>query len=422
MLVALGSGLLTYVVTSLGPGADISLSVLIGGVSLLVSYMVDFERRLEATESAVQKDVRETQDLVRRELRKINEATELFMGVESSAVGSDHVVQLVQSASRIVPHAPPLVAAFADGEIQRMTTLLKSLGDGGDVAYDGEDRDWLLGLTRNASATIDATSLTTVDAQGESNVDGGLWLSDLGQRYLEVQRDAVQRGVRIRRVFVLDRPEIIDDAGMREVVQLQMSLGIDVRVLDPSALTRTIRTSLLDFILFDGVVSYEVTPAARIADDSKPVIVSTRLVLRPDRVADRQQRFQDVWASARSLPETRGRHDAAGSTPMERPDPAAAAQDGRLAGHGWGGPAVRERHRQGRSTLVGGLRVLHRQRLVPRPTTADGRPRATSGQGGAGEHRGGHDGAGEPAVLRRRRRDPAARVDRCLPGQSRLGP
>jgi hypothetical protein len=64
---------------------------------------------------------------------------------------------------------------------------------GGYVAYDGEDRDWLLGLTRHAQSSIDTTSLMAVDASGGGFGEGGLWSSDLGRRYLEVQREAVQR-------------------------------------------------------------------------------------------------------------------------------------------------------------------------------------------------------------------------------------
>ena len=40
---------------------------------------------------------------------------------------------------------------------------------------------------------------------GRSFTDGGLWRSELGQTYLEEQDRAIQRGVRIQRVFVIDR-------------------------------------------------------------------------------------------------------------------------------------------------------------------------------------------------------------------------
>jgi hypothetical protein len=181
-----------------------------------------------------------------------------------------------------------------------MSEFLKELSEGGNVTYEGEDRDWMLSLTRNARSSIDATSLTTVDARGHGFVDGGLWSSDLGQRYLEAQRDAVQRGVRIRRVFIMDRPGLANDPPFLEVCAFQRKLGIDVRVLDTTEIPNTRRTSLFDFILFDDVISYETTPASSI-DGAVPAIVNTRLELRSNRVKDRIERYKDLYESARSL-------------------------------------------------------------------------------------------------------------------------
>ena len=36
-------------------------------------------------------------------------------------------------------------------EIARLSGYLQDLGQGGDVTYEGEDRDWLLGLTKVAT-------------------------------------------------------------------------------------------------------------------------------------------------------------------------------------------------------------------------------------------------------------------------------
>lgn len=58
-------------------------------------------------------------------------------------------------------------------------------------------RDCLLGLTMQSRHTIDAVSLSTAHADGKE-FDGGLWISDLGQRYLALQRDATCREVVIR--------------------------------------------------------------------------------------------------------------------------------------------------------------------------------------------------------------------------------
>ena len=254
----------------------ITLSLLLGGVVFLVQFMVTVEQQMNDVERAELMHSTEVEKLVDRRLSemrqeitqgfaeidkvvqsgftKINEATELFGLVEASALRTDAVTQLVRHSTQIDPSMPPLVFRFAQDEIGRMSEFLKELSEGGDVSYEGEDRDWMLSLTRNCQSTIDATSLTTVDA----GVDGGLWTSDLGQRYMEIQRSAITRGVRIRRVFIMDGPSA-GDSGFVQVCQMQRDMGIEVRILDSTAIPEVRRSSLFDFILFDDSISYEHT-------------------------------------------------------------------------------------------------------------------------------------------------------------------
>jgi hypothetical protein len=162
----------TYLVTNLAEQPQIwslTLSAFIGGVALVVQSLVDLEARIKT-------------------------ATELFGLIEASALRNDVVTQLVRHATEIDGDSPALVLNFVQAEITRMSEFLKELADGGDVTYDGEDPNWLLGLTRSATSTIDATSLTTMDPHGKGFVDESFWDSDLGQRYLEAQREAITRG------------------------------------------------------------------------------------------------------------------------------------------------------------------------------------------------------------------------------------
>lgn len=308
ILISLGVGTLAFFITNAmvddGPETKIwgvTLSVFMGGVTLVAQLLISFENRLARTEEATAAHARDIEHRVKAGFSKINEATELFGLVEASALRTEGVIQLVRHSTQIDAAAPPLLFRFAQHEISRMSEFLKDLSEGGSVTYEGEDRDWMLALARNVENTIDATSLSTVDAGGRGFVDGGLWSSDLGQRYLDVQRDAINRDVYIRRVFIMDRAGLIDDPGFRAVCELQLSLGIQVRVLDSSAIPSTRRTSLFDFVLFDEVISYEVTPASRIDGAAMPTIVNTRIELRPARVRDRIQRFKDLWESARDL-------------------------------------------------------------------------------------------------------------------------
>src|SRR6266536_4430389 len=208
--------------------------------------------------------------------------------------------QLVRNAA-VIPASPPLLYDFAEAEIARMSEFLKELGEGSDVTYDGEDRDWLLGLARHARSTIDATSFSTVDA-GSNGFDGGFWVSDLGQRYLEVQRDAAQRGVAIRRIFILDRPELKDDPAFLGVYRLQVAMNIQVRFLDASTMPERLKIApLFDFILFDDVLSYEAVPAPRVSSAANPNIRNTELVLRRRRVDERIERYKNLWSHAQAF-------------------------------------------------------------------------------------------------------------------------
>ena len=151
-------------------------------------------------------------------------------------------------------------------------------------AYDGEDRDWLLGLTREAEISIDAISLSTVDA-GVHGLDGGLWTSDLGIRYLELQREAIARKVRIRRIFVFENEEMARDESFQRITQMQRDVGVEVRMLDHQLIPHWMQSMIFDFIVFDGAISYETTPATTFAvSQTKPGILRTRLAPMPARV------------------------------------------------------------------------------------------------------------------------------------------
>lgn len=278
-----------------------SFALLSVGLTMITLVVIGFEGRLNAVGKIQREHSESMETMVQAGFSKINEATELFSLVEASALRSDVVIQLVRNSTQLDRASPTLISRFAQAEISRVSEFLKELSDGGNVTYDGEDRDWILALAHSAETSIDATSLSAVDAGGKGSVDSGLWTSDLGQRYLDAQRDAIQRGVRIRRVFILGQPDIAADGIFLDVCNRQRDMGIQVKVLDSSAIPGTRRTSLFDFVLFDDVISYEVTPASPVAGMTRTTIVNTRLELRRIRVRDRMQRFKDLWASAREL-------------------------------------------------------------------------------------------------------------------------
>jgi hypothetical protein len=220
-----------------------------------------------------------------------------------AALKSDAVTQLVKNSTAVKLDTPSLIFDFAQAEISRLSRYLKGLADAADVVYEGEDREWLLGLTRVATESIDATSLTRVDAGGFGFVDGGLWSSDLGQRYLEAQREAVKRGVFIRRLFIVDRPELKDDFDFVSMLRQHVDIGVEVRTLMADAIVSTQRSSLVDFIVMDGVLSYQVTPGTRLVN-RRPTIVATTLVTDEWRVRERIAGYEDLWNNAQHFPDS----------------------------------------------------------------------------------------------------------------------
>jgi hypothetical protein len=291
VVIALITGGVAFVLTNLAkkdPLLSITLSVLVGGSALVVQFLVQFENRLREVQLGQEEQARQIRACVDERFRAISEATELFHLIEECAVETESLSRLVRHSTRIKSHLPELVHRLAQRELDRMSEFLKGLGEGVETIYEGEDRDWLLSLTHSAEKSIDATSLTTVDG-------GGLWNTDLGQRYLDAQRYAVQRGVRIRRIFIEDRPGPGSESALEKISRRHADIGVQVRVLHGDAAAELRRTSLFDFILFDDVISYELMTRP---GNIPPVVVNTRLLLRTHSVSDHSERFRELWEAA----------------------------------------------------------------------------------------------------------------------------
>ncbi len=283
-------GLITLVAADIGGiqarDALVLTAVVTLGV-LLILFMVDTELRVAAMD-----------DRMNEGFATLGRSAALSAMMEQSALDSELLEDLVQTASRADGRVNPLLRRLAQREIERFTSFLKQLAGGSEIAYDGEDRDWLLGLTRETQHSIDAISLSTVDA-GMRGFDGGLWTSDLGIRYLELQREAIKRKVSIRRIFVFENEELARDETFLHIIQLQEEVGIAARRLDYQLIPDLLRPMIFDFILFDDVVSYETTPAATFpAGRTRPTIVRTLLAPKTGRVGDLKSQFEQLWEAA----------------------------------------------------------------------------------------------------------------------------
>jgi len=293
-LLTIASGGVTFLVTN---GLDqstancIMLSILIGGIALMVRFLVDFESRLAAVERLERDGMADMKQLVGDAFSEISEATALFGLIEASALQTDLVTQLVRNSTQISPTSPPIVYKFVQAKIKEMSEFLKQLAEGGTVTYYGEDRDWLLGLTRTATTSVDAISLAAVDHD--------LWHSEIGQRYLDAQRRAARAGRRVRRIFVLDHPDMEYDPAMRQAYEEQRQMLIEVRLLDRTAVPTPLQVQVRDLILFDDILAYETTPTT--SDPRLAQVAETRLVLTDARVEECSQLFRELWEVSREL-------------------------------------------------------------------------------------------------------------------------
>jgi hypothetical protein len=276
---------------------NLTASVVIGGAALIVQYLVDFEKRLEEIETSQAELIRDVKDnlvnhhlalteLVDDRFRRINAATELFSNVDRSVLRSDAVIKLARRATECGQLNNDTVKTFASEEIERLAGLLENLSSRSADCL-GENQDWLIGLTHCIKQSLDATS---------TSVDRDFWGSEPAARYLEAQSDALLRGVEIRRLFLVDQPQQIDDE-VRALCNNQRALGIDARVVALAELPPWAQLGTKsDFIVFDRELSYEID------QDTKDVNAKTTLNARTTHVEHRLRQFTRLWDATATLP------------------------------------------------------------------------------------------------------------------------
>jgi hypothetical protein len=283
-------GLITLVASQAGglPGRNsLALAAVLAFGSALVLFIVDTEMRISAVDERLAEG-----------FATVGRPAELPAVTDRSILNSALLTDLLRAANQSDERVNPLLQRLARRELEQVTAFVRQLPAGSEITYEGEDRDWLLGLTREAERSIDAISLSTVDA-GLLGLDGGLWTSDLGIRYVELQREAIARKVRIRRVFVFVDAAMAHDETFQDITQRQREIGVEVRMLDHKNLPDWMRSIIFDFIVFDGTVSYETTPATQLAvDKTRPGLLRTLLAPVPTRVRELEELFERLWDAA----------------------------------------------------------------------------------------------------------------------------
>jgi hypothetical protein len=211
---------------------------------------------------------------------KINAATELYSKVDGSVLRSDEVTRLVLGYTKVGEQGADIVKAFAEEELGRLALLMENLGNG-TADCPGENHEWLIDLTKCAKRTLYATS---------TSVDRDFWSSEPAGRYLAAQETAIKtRGVKIRRVFLVDNEEEVTGS-LRQLCERHRKFRIDARIAVRAQLEPTAQmNSLNDFIIFDGELSYETEPDIRVMP------AKTTLKMTREHVEERINRFNVLW-------------------------------------------------------------------------------------------------------------------------------
>jgi hypothetical protein len=230
-------------------------------------------------------------------LQKSAHSAYLVEPVERPVIDAVLLRDLVQAAGEPDASVSPLLQRLVRREIKRVTSFVRQVPVGNEIAYDGEDREWLLGLTQEAQRSIDALSLVIVTA-GMHSFDGGLWTTDLGNRYMTLQREAIDRQVSIRRIFVFEDQDVARDEVFFKIIQTQRGVGVDVRMLDRRLVPDWLQSRIFDYVIFDGAVSYEISAIGIKSVGSMSAIARTLLVPIPARVRELENQFRQLWAAA----------------------------------------------------------------------------------------------------------------------------
>jgi len=294
ILITGATGAVAYLLTNLTHQPQIwslTMSVFIGGVALVVQFLVDVDSRMAALSAHVD-----------RRFLEVNQATGLFGQLEAGALRVDPMVALVQQAARIDLAKNSLRTKLVQSELQAMSEFFEQIVDL-RAEYPGAEHDWLFALVQNAATSVKATS--TIAPKGTASVDEGFWTGAEAVPYLAHQKEAVRRGVQVRRIFLPHEDSLVDSPAVHSVVQDNTAAGVEVRILLPSRL-KTPSVRPVDFVLFDDEISYELSSAS--LPGGRSIVYRTALELRSALVHHRKTQFEEMWnAAAPSSPDRRRR-------------------------------------------------------------------------------------------------------------------
>ena len=289
-MITAASGGVGYLITTLAKQPliwSLTMSIFIGGLSLVVQFLVEVEGRLASLETRQESRLSLLDARQDRQFAAISQATALFGRLDASELRTDTVIQLVETSSGIPALNRPLLTRFVDGELRRLAETLRQILHQQSAQHPDNDEDWMLALTSFTTKSIKATTML---GQPDS-LDKAFWSSQLADTYLQLQREATQhRGVRVQRLFIVHQ-DWITDPEISDIIQQNLKALVEVRVLVGSPFR-----GIVEFIVFDKEICQEF-PTRRTMSGEAKFATTTQLTLREGEVRRRVEQFDTWWDS-----------------------------------------------------------------------------------------------------------------------------
>ena len=172
---------------------SLALAAVVGFAFALILFIVDTEIRISAVGERVTAG-----------FAQIGRLAELSAKMERSSSGPRCWRISWRRPVRSTGRLTRCSSASRAGRSSGWPRSLRQLPAGSEIGYDGEDRDWMLGLTEEAQAH-DRRDFAVHGGRRGARPRRRALDERPGLRYLELQREAVTRKVRIRRIFVVEK-------------------------------------------------------------------------------------------------------------------------------------------------------------------------------------------------------------------------
>lgn len=273
IVLSLVLGVLAYFLTN----QQFTLGFVVGLLGLILSIQIEQISRLDARASHSDRH------------------SSLMASLEKVSWLLPLVSEIAESAGRVVSDDDlRQLAPIAREKLETCNASLQSLRMG-QYRVPAEDVNVLFERTSTATKQILATSV--------EHVDLSWWRSEVGTNYLSKNREAIERGVEVERIFIYE--SLSDD--LIEVASQHADAGVTVLMVAKSQLRPEYR---IDMIIWDESFAYEIEL------NSDGVEIANRYTVSPSDITRMLQHYSVVRSCAMPVTEAIRHRSQASTKPL----------------------------------------------------------------------------------------------------------